>query len=354
MFGQPLELIELTQEQENVMADTIKRMTAQLKGILAADESTGTIGKRFANINVENTHENRYRYRDLVFKTPNLRDHISGVITYDETLYDVDENGTRLVQPLLDNDIVVGIKTDRGLADIIFSGGIKYTKGLDDLEERSRKAYEAGARFAKWRCVIDIDPVNNFHSQDAIYTNAVILAQYARISQSCGLVPIVEPEVLMNKCGDIKLSESVTRQVLSEVYRQLVKFGVRLDLTLLKPNMVRAGTVPSYTTEQLQEIAVRTLSVLADTVPPSVPGVVFLSGGMTESDATEALKWINQYAYRKAPWRLSFSYGRALQQSALQAWNGSDANVAQAQQVLYQKAQENGVASTVQSVVRTV
>ena len=334
-------------EYENEMRETIAKICAPYKGILAADESTGTIQKRFDSIGIENTHENRIKYRNLLFKTEGIENNISGVITYSETLEDVLESGTRLVQPLFDKGIVVGIKTDCGLANLPFSEEVM-TLGLDTLAERSKRFYELGARFAKWRCVYEINIQKGYPSQLAIENNARTLALYAGISQQNGLVPIVEPEVLMDGNHSSLTSYEVTKKVLLEVYNQLYKHNVRVDLTLLKPNMVRYGTkfqekdkISNYVAAEM------TLQVLRETVPCDVQGIVFLSGGMTEEESTECLNLINSSKSKK-PWRLSFSYGRALQKSTMKVWSqdiNSDEVIKEAQNCFMQKARENGEAS---------
>jgi len=333
----------------NIMVETIERLCEYPKGILAADESLGTIGKRFGTISLENTHQNRYNYRKLLFTTPNLEKYISGVITYEETLLDKDDSGELLIQPLLDKKIVVGIKTDRGLVDRPNGYGEKITQGLDGLRERCMNYFNAGARFAKWRCVYEIDPERASPSNIVIEKNAATLAQYAAISQECGLIPIVEPEVLMNSVTNIRVSEHMTREILSSVFRELIKHNVILDLILLKPNMVRSNKDSGYTPEEIDDIAIRTIKVLQDTVPVSVPGIMFLSGGMSETDATLALKKINEFDLYK-PWRLSFSYGRALQRSAIKTWNGKGDNIEKAQQVLLDRAKVNSEASSAETI----
>jgi fructose-bisphosphate aldolase class I len=341
------------------MEETIKKLCRVGTGILAADESTGTIGKRFNSVGLENTHENRFNYRHMLFNAPNLENHISGVILYEETLFDKDDQGNRLVQPLIDKDIVLGIKTDLGLTNIpnaryTTADGEQMTKGVESLAERSHKYYEAGARFAKFRCVFKIDTENNYPSPLAIQTNSQTLAQYARISQQCGLVPIVEPEVLMDGPHTIGICERVTRDVLVEVYRQLHYHNVYLPYTILKPNMIRYGTEgPSVTDE---EVAEKTVAALRDCVPSSVPMIAFLSGGMTEEEATRTLKLVvNVPEYRlNNVWRLTFSFGRALQQSALKSWAElvkadklTKENLSVPQNRLLEKTESNGQATVV-------
>ncbi len=332
----------MSEDLVKVMEETVAKLCQPNKGILAADESIGTIGKRFESIGLENTHENRWAYRDMLFNAKYLNEYISGVITYEETLFDKDEGGKRLVQPLFDAGIVVGIKTDMGLEKVPPSHEYM-TKGLDDLAERSKKYFEAGARFAKWRCVYEIDDFRP--TMLSIDNNAKTLARYARISQDCGLVPIIEPEVLMGGSHTIEECYDVTKEVLAEVYYRCHLEGVDLNLTLLKPNMVRHGTTCKDKVSNL-EVAKHTVAVLQDTVPVAVPGIVFLSGGASEEEATECLRLINSEELDMIrPWRLSFSFGRALQNSALKVWNGQNENRSKAQLCLMDKAADNSGAS---------
>ncbi len=320
---------------------TIHKICEQGKGILAADESTGTIGKRFSSIDIENTHENRFCYRNLLFTTEGLNKHISGVITYEETLLD-EKEGVRLIQPLLDNNIVVGIKVDKGVKSL-YNHDETVTQGIDDLEDRCKKYYQAGARFAKWRAVLKIDLEKNLPSKLSIDQNAVTLARYASICIQNGLVPIVEPEILMDGNHDIKTSHDVTVEVLSKVYRELQNQNVDIECTLLKPNMVRQGVTCTDEID-LKKVGSYTVQAFQKTIPVSMPGVVFLSGGMSETDASIALNEINNYKGSK-PWRLTFSYGRALQSSVLAAWKGKDENKKVAQETLLKLSENNGLAS---------
>jgi len=218
------------------LKETIRKICASSKGILAADESTGTIGKRFDSIHLENTHENRIAYRDLLFTTTDLRSHISGVITFEETLMDVKTDGTRLIQPLLDNDIVVGIKVDKGVKPLYGTDGETVTQGMDDLDVRCKTYYDAGARFAKWRSVLKIDTAKNMPSDLSIHENAVTLARYASICQNCGLVPIVEPEILMDGDHTYEQSRDVAIEVLSVVYRELQRHNVDMSVLAFCPD----------------------------------------------------------------------------------------------------------------------
>ena len=338
------------------LQDTISKICAEYKGILAADESTGTIGKRFDSIKLENTHENRIAYREMLFTTPNLSEHISGVITYEETLFDKVSNGSgsekRLIQPLLDAGIVVGIKVDQGVKPLYRTDGESVTQGLDDLDVRCKKYYEAGARFAKWRAVLKIDTKNNLPSDLAIHENAVTLARYASICQNNGLVPIVEPEILMDGTHTSVEARDVAIKVLSVVYKELERHHVDIEYTLLKPNMVRPGV---SSTEKLDyvKLAEHTIYAFQEAVPISMPGVVFLSGGMTEIEASSALNAINKYKTLK-PWRLTFSYGRALQASVIDVWKGKVENKDAAQEMLLKRAKANGMASNGKYVVESL
>tara|TARA_B110000208_G_C11757354_1_gene425635 strand:+ start:675 stop:1655 length:981 start_codon:yes stop_codon:yes gene_type:complete len=312
---------------------TINRLCVPGKGILAADESTGTIGKRLKTINVENNLENRINYRRLLFTTPNLNKHISGVITYEETLLNKE-----LIQPLLDSNIVIGIKLDKGIKPLYYNNEY-VSQGLDNLSDRCEKYYNAGARFAKWRSVLKIQ--NNDISEFAIQQNAMVLARYASICQNHGLVPIVEPEIIMDGDHSIETTYKVTVKVLSVLYRELVRHNVILDCSLLKPNMVRSGDDNSSIIS-LDDIASLTVNALQQTVPVSVPGIFFLSGGMSEMDSTLVLDKINKLKTKK-PWFLSFSYGRALQESVLKTWKGDYANIKLSQDRLQQRTTENGI-----------
>ena len=323
--------------------ETVRKICTPGKGILAADESTGTIGKRFSSINVENTRDNRFAYRNLLFTTPNLNEHISGVITFEETLLAYKNDGSKLVQPLLDNDIVVGIKVDKGVKPLYGTNGETVTQGIDNLDERCRQYYDAGARFAKWRAVLKIDVDKCLPTDVSIHENAVTLARYASICQNNGLVPIVEPEVLMDGNHSIEKSYEVAVNVLSVVYRELVRHHVDLECTLLKPNMVRPG-VNSGSPFDSVKLGQLTVKALQQSVPASMPGVVFLSGGMSEVEASMALNEINKVEGNK-PWYLTFSYGRALQASVLDAWKGSKENTKAAQDALLLRARANGLAT---------
>jgi len=311
------------------------------KGILAADESTGTIGKRFSAINVENTETNRRKYRELLFTTQGLGQYVSGAILFEETLFQKAEDGEDFVSKLRKLGIIPGIKVDMGVKPLPGTDGETVTQGIDNLDVQCKKYYKQGARFAKWRAVLHIKD-SGCPTQLAIDQNAETLARYAAICQANGLVPIVEPEVLMDGSHPIEKAAEVTENVLSKVYKLLSDHHVLLEGTLLKPNMVRPGTDCQLPCTAI-DIARATVRVLQHTVPVAVPGITFLSGGMSEIEATEALNAINKYDGKK-PWSLTFSYGRALQQSVLKAWKGSDNNVDAGQKALLYRASMNSAA----------
>lgn len=326
----------------NDLATIAQAMVAPGKGILAADESTGTIEKRFQSINVENTEENRRAYRDMLFSTQGLGDHISGVILYDETLRQKSANGTRFVDVMAKLGILPGIKVDTGAKDLALCPGEKITEGLDNLPKRCAEYVKLGAKFAKWRAVIDIG--RDMPSSTCIAANAHALARYAAICQEAGLVPIVEPEVLMDGDHTIERCEEVTEWTLNAVYQALYLQRVILEHTVLKPSMVISGKKCAKQAP-VDEVAARTVRVLKRTVPAAVAGIVFLSGGQSDEVATAHLNAMNQQSKGSLPWPLSFSYGRALQQPALKAWKGAAANVAAAQAALARRAKMNGLAT---------
>jgi fructose-bisphosphate aldolase class I len=313
------------------------------KGILAADESTGTIGKRFDGIAVTNTLEARVAYRELLFRTEGLEQYISGVILYEETLYGTASDGTPMVDLLKAKGILPGIKVDSGVKPLYGTANETVTQGIDALDKPCAKAYAAGARFAKWRAVLNINDMSGATpSPLAIMENANTLARYAAICQANGLVPIVEPEVLMDGAHTIEHAAACTSKVVAACYKALSDHHVMLEGTLLKPNMVRHGEACA-TPASLPQIALATVRVLQHTVPPAVPGVTFLSGGMSEEDASIALNEMNKLDTVK-PWSLTFSYGRALQQSCLKAWGGKPENVAAAQEELMKRCKANSEA----------
>jgi fructose-bisphosphate aldolase class I len=318
-----------------------KAMVAPGRGILAADESTGTIEKRLASVKVENTEENRRAYRDMLFSAKGLGQHISGVILYDETLRQKSASGASFVELLVKNGILPGIKVDAGAKDLAFCPGEKVTEGLDNLAKRCADYAKLGAKFAKWRAVITIGP--DMPSATCIAANAHALARYAAICQTAGLVPIVEPEVLMDGNHIIHRCEEVTEWTLNAVYEALYLNRVVLERTVLKPSMVISGKdCPEQA--DVEEVAERTVRVLKRCVPAAVAGIAFLSGGQSDELATEHLNAMNKRYAGEVPWPLSFSYGRALQQPSLKAWKGAPANVAAAQAALLHRARMNGLA----------
>jgi len=326
------------------LIQTARAIATPGKGILAADESTGTIGQRFQSIQVENIEENRRKYRQLLFTTPEMEKCVSGVILYEETLGQKADDGTTFVDIIRNRGIVVGIKVDKGVQPLPGTNGECVTQGIDGLGAKCAEYYAKGARFAKWRAVLHIkDSIGATPSDLAIQENAVTLARYASICQQNGLVPVVEPEVLMDGDFSIEVAAAATERVIAATYKALSDHHVMLEGTLLKPNMVRSGSDAKMQATP-EEIGLATVRVLQHTVPCAVPGITFLSGGMSEEEATLALHEINK-APGPRPWNLSFSYGRALQQSCLKAWKGQDANVQAAQQAYLTRAKANSLAS---------
>jgi fructose-bisphosphate aldolase class I len=318
-----------------------RAIVADGKGILAADESTGTIKKRFDSISVESTEETRRAYRELLFTTEGVEDYIGGVILYDETIRQRTADGTPFPKLLASKGIIPGIKVDTGAKPLALAEGETVTEGLDGLRERLAEYRELGARFAKWRAVITIG--ERIPSQYAIWVNAHALARYAALAQEERLVPIVEPEVLMDGDHTIERSFDVTSKTLHAVFTELRDQRVQPEGILLKPNMV----LPGYdSSEQVpdEEIAHETVRCFRRHVPAAVPGIVFLSGGQSEEEATRRLNALN--AIGPHPWTLSFSYGRALQAAALKAWGGKEENVEAAQRAYYHRAKMNSAAQT--------
>ncbi|KAK8455856.1 hypothetical protein SEVIR_4G229900v4 [Setaria viridis] len=323
------------------MVKTAKYLATPGKGILASDESTGTIGKRLSSINLENVESNRQALRELLFTAPGVFDYLSGVILFEETLYQKTSDGKPFVDLLTAGGVVPGIKVDKGTVEIAGTNGETTTQGLDSLGARCAKYYEAGARFAKWRAVLKIG-ASGEPSELAVKQNAEGLARYALICQENGLVPIVEPEILTDGGHDIKTCAAVTERVLAAVFKSLNDHKVLLEGTLLKCNMVTPGSdSPKVGAEVIAEY---TVAALRRTVPPAVPGVVFLSGGQSEEEATQNLDAMNKLEVLK-PWTLSFSFGRALQQSTLKKWLGKKENVAAAQATFLVRCKANSEAA---------
>jgi fructose-bisphosphate aldolase class I len=318
-----------------------RAMVAPGKGILAADESSGTIKKRFDAIGVESTEDNRRDYREMMFRSADaMKNHISGVILYDETIWQKAKDGTPLVKIIEQSGAIPGIKVDEGTKPVPNCPGELITIGLDKLADRLTKYYEQGARFAKWRAVIDIGP--GIPSYTAISTNAHALARYAALCQAAQIVPIVEPEVLMDGDHDIARCAEVTEFVLKETFQQLYYQRVALEGMVLKPNMAISGK-KSAKKASVQEVAERTVKMLKDCVPASVPGIAFLSGGQSDEEATAHLDAMNKIG--NLPWGLTFSYGRALQAAPQKAWSGKSENVAAAQRAFAHRAKMNGLAA---------
>ena len=326
------------------LEDIAIAMVAEGRGILAADESTGTIAKRFASINTDNTEDNRRDYREMLFRSKDaMSNHISGVILFEETLHQKAADGTPLVDLIRAAGAIPGIKVDRGAQPLAGYPGESVTEGLDGLRQRLQKYYQAGARFAKWRAVINI----SHHSPRAgsIKANAHALARYAALCQEAGIVPIVEPEVQMDgesATHNIKRCADVTGHVLKSLFNELKDARVNFEGMILKPNMV----VPATNCDDqssVDQIAVETIKVLKEHVPASVAGIAFLSGGQSDLAATENLNAMN--AMYDLPWPLTFSYGRALQAAALKAWSGNEQNLTAASQAFAHRAKMNSLAS---------
>ena len=317
------------------------------KGILAADESTGTIGKRFDSIGTESTFEKRRDWREMLFRTqPAMENHISGVILFDETIRQDAADGTSLVDLIKSSGAIPGIKVDTGAKPLAGRPGETVTEGLDGLRARLKEYYELGARFAKWRAVIEISHPDQYVGMTptigGIKANTHALGRYAALCQEAGIVPIVEPEVLMGGHHNVARCHEVTETALNSLFTELYEQGVKLEGVILKPNMVVAGKKCTMQPSR-EEIAERTIKVLKDTVPAAVPGIAFLSGGQDNEEATRNLDMMNKIG--GFPWKLTYSYGRALQQSALFAWKGKAENYDAAQKAFNHRAKMNGLAS---------
>jgi len=323
------------------LTQTAKAMVAEGKGILAADESSGTIKKRFDAIGVESTESNRRDYREMLFRTTDaMRNNIGGVILFDETIRQNAKDGTPLVKLLQQAGSVPGVKVDAGTKPLPFCPGEVVTEGLDGLRERLVEYYKIGARFAKWRAVIDIAP--GIPTFTGIYTNTHALARYAALCQENNIVPIVEPEVLMDGSHDIDTCMDVTRRVLHQTFRDLHDQRIVLEGMILKPNMVISGK-KNTGRAGVEEVAAKTVKVLKECVPSSVAGIAFLSGGQSDLEATAHLNAMHQLG--SLPWPLTFSYGRALQHEPQKQWAGKPENVAAAQAAFRHRSHMNGLAS---------
>jgi fructose-bisphosphate aldolase class I len=333
----------LTKEKEDELRQIAESIVANGKGILAADESTGSMEKRLSPLGLENNEENRRVYRQLLFSgKEELSNYISGVIMFEETFYQKTDDGTPFVELLKKKNIIPGIKLDKGVVPIAGTIGEGTTQGLDGLSARCAQFKKDGAQFAKWRCVLHIG--SQVPSHVALLENANVLARYASICQQNGLVPIVEPEVLSDGEHDIERCQMVTEETLAYTYKALADHHVYLEGTLLKPNMVTPGQQATKRASP-EEIGLATVTALRRRVPAAVPGIVFLSGGQSELDATKNLNAINNAPLLK-PWKLTFSYGRALQASVMKEWGGKPENIASAQEVLLKRAKVNAAAAT--------
>ena len=323
------------------LSATARALVAKNRGILAADESTSTIKKRFDAIKLESTEEHRRTYREMLFTAPGVENHISGVIMYDETIRQKAKDGTPFPELLAKKGIVPGIKVDLGAKPLALFKGETITEGLDGLRERFVEYYKLGARFAKWRAVIDI--ADGIPTPFAIHANAQALARYAALAQENDIVPIVEPEVLMDGGHSIERCEEVTNSVLQAVFDQLVAHRINLEGMVLKPNMVISGKKAANRAGP-EQVAEATLRTLKRHVPPAVPGIAFLSGGQSSEEATLHLSLMNKMG--PLPWSLTFSYGRALQDDALKAWGGQSATFGSGQKAMIKRAKLNGLATT--------
>lgn len=323
------------------LTEIAEKMVQKGKGILAADESDGTIKKRFDLIATESTPDNRRDYREMLFRTEQaMENYISGVILFEETLEQSSADGTKLAKLIQNTGAVAGIKVDKGAKNLAGFLGEKITEGLDGLRERFADYYDHGARFAKWRAVIDI--AENLPSRHCIEANCHALARYAALAQEAGIVPIVEPEVLMDGKHDINRCNDVTDAALNCLFRALHLAGLMLEGIVLKPNMVIAGK-KSAQQASVEEVAEKTVSCLKRNVPAAVPGIAFLSGGQSDIEATAHLNAMN--AAFDLPWNLTFSYGRALQAAPLKAWSGKKENIGAAQQAFLHRAHMNSLAT---------
>lgn len=316
------------------------RMVEPGRGILAADESTGTMGNRMAAIGVENSEDNRRDYREMMFRAKEAMSYVSGVILYDETIWQNAKDGTPLVKIIEEANSIPGIKVDEGIRKLAGARGDDVTRGLDKLHERLPKYYEKGARFAKWRAVID--PTGGRPSYAGLVANAHALARYANLCQEFDIVPIVEPEVLMDGDNDIDTTYAVTEWVLKETFQQLYYLNVALEGIVLKPNMIVPGKKAAKQAS-VDEVAEKTIRVLKACVPSAVPGIAYLSGGQSDELATAHLSRMNQIG--GFPWKMTFSYGRALQAAPQKAWSGKTENVAAGQAAFLHRARMNGLAS---------
>jgi fructose-bisphosphate aldolase, class I len=325
---------------KTLLSKTAAAMVARGKGVLAADESSGTCEKRFKSVNVESTEENRRAYRGLLFTTPGAEQYVSGVILFDETIRQKTGDGVPFPAYLAGKGILPGIKVDKGALDLALCPGEKVTEGLDGLRPRLAEYFKLGARFAKWRAVITIGEAIPSHT--CLYANAHALARYAALCQEASIVPMIEPEVLLDGAHSVERCEEVTEATLRATYAAIAAHNVSVEHLILKTSMVVSGK-GNARQAPVDEVAERTVRVLKRTVPAAQPGVVFLSGGQSDLDATAHLNAMNNL--KGVPWPLTFSYSRALQNPALKAWSGRAANVAAAQKAFHHRAHMNGLAA---------
>jgi fructose-bisphosphate aldolase, class I len=325
---------------KQLLSKTAAAMVAKGKGILAADESSGTCEKRFKTVGVDCTEENRRAYRNLLFSTPGVEQYLSGVILFDETARQKANDGTLIPQYLAKKGIIPGIKVDKGIANIPFTHEEKVTEGLDGLQKRMKEYFDLGCRFAKWRAVITIG--TDIPTHTCLYANAHALARYAAICQEASIVPMIEPEVLLDGEHSAERSEEVHEATLRATYAAMAAYNVIPECLILKTSMVVSGK-DNPRQAGVDEVAERTVRVLRRTVPASQPGIVFLSGGQSDEAATAHLNAMA--AMKNLPWPLTFSYSRALQNPALKAWRGQAGNVAGAQKAFHHRAQMNGLAA---------
>lgn len=328
---------------KNLLSKTAAAMVARGKGVLAADESSGTCEKRFKSVNVECSEENRRVYRGLLFTTPGVEQYVSGVILFDETLHQKTNDSVLFPAYLAGKGILPGIKVDKGAMDLALCPGEKVTEGLDGLRPRLAEYFKHGARFAKWRAVITIgEGESTLPSHACLYANAHALARYAALCQEASIVPMIEPEVLLDGDHSVERCEEVTEATLRATYAACAAHHVSVEHLILKTSMVVSGK-GNARQAPVDEVAERTVRVLKRTVPAAQPGIVFLSGGQSDLDATAHLNAMN--AMKGLPWPLTFSYSRALQSSALKAWSGKAANVGAAQKAFHHRAHMNGLAA---------
>jgi len=328
--------------KNQLLKDTIEQLFANGKGLLAMDESIGTCNKRFAAAGIPQTVEMRRSYRELIATTPGLPDSIGGAILHDETIRQQTTTGIPIVEVLIKSGIIPGIKVDMGTQSMAGFPDEKITEGLDGLRDRLAEYKKMGARFAKWRAVISIG--NDIPTTACINTNAHDLAYYAALCQEAGIVPIVEPEVLMDGNHTIQSCYEVTERVLKALFYQLYQFRIDLEGMILKPNMIIAGK-ECTTQNNVDEVAEATLNCLLASVPAAVPAIAFLSGGQSPEEASKHLNRINNAHKNRLPWIVSFSFARAIQQPALEAWKGQDSKTEEAQELLYRLAKNNASAS---------